>query len=481
MTSLVLRHARIVGDGRLTDIVSADGRVAAIGRALDAPAGAEELDLDGRWLMPGLWDAHVHFTQWARHRGRVDLAGARSAADAAATLLSHVTNAGAAPVVGRGFQDALWPDAPSAEHLAAAGTPVVAISHDLHSVWLNSAAATMLAAPHAGLLREADAFAAELALDRATGDVEELVTAAAIAAAARGLVGIRDLELADNVARWRSRVELGHALFRVEACIYQEHLAASDARGLVGGSVVPGTGGLVSVGGLKIFTDGALNTRTALTHEPYGAADGDHSVGHAAHSETELRDLFGAATERNLEVAAHAIGDLAVTGALDAFEATGARGTIEHAQLVRGQDLPRFARLGVAASVQPQHAIDDREVTDVVWADRAARAFPYRSLADAGATLLLGSDAPVAPLDPWVTFAAAVSRTDDDRGAWHPEQEVTREVAIAASVRSSVAVGEAADLIAVDYDPLTAKPTILRAMPVALTLLGGRVTHAALT
>jgi predicted amidohydrolase YtcJ len=479
MTSLVLRRVRLVGEQHETDVSIVDGRIAALGPSVARAPGAEELNLEGRWLMPGLWDAHVHFTQWARHVGRIDLSGARSAADAAATLLSHVGSGGGGPVIGRGFQDALWSDALTGEALVAP-VPVVALSHDLHCVWLNEAAARLLGAPHAGVLRESDAFAAEIALDAAMGDAEGLVTAAAAVAAARGVVGVRDLEFADNVPAWAARVERGLTSLRVETCVYPEHLADSDARGLRGGAAVPGTEGLVTVGGLKVFTDGALNTRTALTHEPYGAAGGERGVGHAAHTAGELAELFTAAKQRGLEVAAHAIGDLAVTRALDAFAATGARGTIEHAQLVAALDLPRFAQLGIAASVQPRHAIDDRDVADAVWPDRAERAFPYRSLHDAGARLLLGSDAPVATLDPWVTIAAAVSRTGDEREPWHPEQELSREVATAASARGEISVGAVADLITVELDPLTVDAALLRTMPVALTLLGGRVTHAAI-
>src|SRR6187551_808483 len=111
----MLRRARVVGDGRLVDVAIVDGRIAAVGRALEVRPGVDELDVAERWVMPGLWDAHVHFTQWARHRARVDLAGSSSAAEAATRL---VAGAGAGRVVvGVGFQDALWPDAPAASVL----------------------------------------------------------------------------------------------------------------------------------------------------------------------------------------------------------------------------------------------------------------------------------------------------------------------------------------------------------------------------
>jgi predicted amidohydrolase YtcJ len=132
------------------------------------------------------------------------------------------------------------------------------------------------------------------------------------------------------------------------------------------------------------------------------------------------------------------------------------------------------------ASVQPEHAVDDRDVAERFWPGRTGRAFALRSLLDAGARLVLGSDAPVAPLDPWVSIAAATTRTRGDREPFHAEQSITPHEALAASTRSLVAVGEPADLLLVDADPLTASGDALRSMPVALTLLGGRPTHSAL-
>jgi predicted amidohydrolase YtcJ len=165
----------------------------------------------------------------------------------------------------------------------------------------------------------------------------------------------------------------------------------------------------------------------------------------------------------------HAIGDHANTLALDAFEELGIQGSIEHAQLLAESDFPRFAALGVAASVQPEHAMDDRDVADRFWPGRTGRLYAFRSLLDAGATLLLGSDAPVAPLDPWVAISAAVTRERDGREPWHPEQRITAAEALTASTRSTVAVGQPADLVITDLDPLTATGDDLRRMPVERT------------
>jgi predicted amidohydrolase YtcJ len=176
----------------------------------------------------------------------------------------------------------------------------------------------------------------------------------------------------------------------------------------------------------------------------------------------------------------HAIGDAANTHALDAFAATGARGSIEHAQLLSTADFARFAELDLVASVQPEHALDDRDVADRYWAGRTDRAFALGSMLAAGARLALGSDAPVAPLDPWVTIAAAVGRDRDGRAPWHPEQAISAADALMASGRTGIAIGQAADLAVLDVDPLSASSADLRSMPVAATMIGGRFTHTVL-
>ena len=156
---------------------------------------------------------------------------------------------------------------------------------------------------------------------------------------------------------------------------------------------------------------------------------------------------------------------------------------MEHAQQVADADLGRFAALGVVASVQPRHALDDRDAADQHWASATARSFPYRSLVDAGARVVLGSDAPVAPLDPWDGVAAAVHRSLDDRPAWHPEQHLDLDTALAAASggRRAVRVGDVADLVVVAEPPaeVLARDGAagLRRTEVLATLVGGRFTH----
>lgn len=465
---MLVGNARL-GD-RLVDIRIEGDRIAEIG-----PVGTGDLDLGGRWVSPGLWDNHVHFTQWALTSRRVDLSAASSAADAAAIIGSA---GGSGLVTGVAFRDGLWPDAPGLPVLdAATGARLaVLVSADLHSVWLNTAALERFghAGHPTGLLVEHDAFDVQQQLGTVPAEtIDGLAREAASAAARRGVVGIVDLEMAWNLGDWQRRIAAGHDALRVEFGVYTEHLDRAIAEGLRTGQRL---GELLTMGRFKVIIDGSLNTRTASTRDAYD--DGSHGL-LTVPPET-LVPLMRTASEAGIEPDVHAIGDHANTIALDAFGAIGCRGRIEHAQLVTASDYPRFAALGVEVSVQPEHAMDDRDVADRYWPGATGRAYAFRSLLDAGATLRFGSDAPVSPLDPWLGISAAVSRSRDGRASWHPEQRVSNAEALAASTRTRVAVGEPADLVVTELDPLTASGEQLRGMPVAATLLAGRVTHAAL-
>lgn len=493
----VVANARVVGAAlplplgdEPHDIVIAGGRIVDIAPAgaLKHPSASSVLDAEGGWLMPGLWDHHVHLTQWALSAEREPLDHAGSAAEAARIMAS-------APVladgrrVGTGYRDALWPDEPDRMLLDAAtgDIPTYLINADVHSVWLNTAALRREGHdPHGpGVLRELPAFDISRrlnAIDPDRGDA--LVAAAARRAAARGIVGLVDLDMAWNEDAWARRLASGFDTLRVRFGIYPAELPRALAEGLRTGDLVRGsTSDLVSVGPFKVITDGSLGTRTAACSHPYAGTD-DHGV--MTVPPEELLELMTAATAGGLECAVHAIGDVANTHALDAFAHTGAVGTIEHAQLVAHADLHRFARLGVAASVQPTHAVDDRDVADREWSAQTALPYPLRALADAGAEQRVGSDAPVSDLDPWNAIAAAVYRTNDDRPAWHPEQAVPFDLARAASTERGsgedavgIEPGAVADLVLCESDPRTAGAAELRRMRVAATLVAGRVTHLA--
>lgn len=489
MRSVLLHNARIVGGGVTpTDLVVSDGSISAIG---DGLSGDESVDLGGRFVMPGLWDNHVHLTQHALARRRVDVSAATSAADAARAMGEAFRAAppvSGLPLVGFGFRDGLWADTPSAALLDSQidTVPVVLVSGDLHCCWLNSAALARFgyAGRSGGILREDDAFPVTAALrDVPDAVLDTWVTEAARTAAARGVVGVVDFEMADNIPIWRRRFAAGFDSLRISAGVYTEHLDAAIAAGRFTGEVIEGTGGLLTMGPFKVLIDGSLNTRTAYCVHVYpGMERSDRAYGILTVPGEELTDVMSRASAAGLLPAVHAIGDEANRIALDAFQTVGCRGRIEHAQLLLDADLPRFAALGVAASVQPEQAMDDRGVADRYWAGRTGRAFALRSLLDAGAKLLLGSDAPVAPLDPWVTVAAAVARSRDGLEPWHPEQAISAVEALVASTngRSRVAVGEPADLVVVDLDPLAVGEDVLRRMPVSATMLAGRWSFSTL-
>ncbi len=486
---LVLTRARLLGAARTVDVLLRDGRVHAVGPdvARTAGVGVEQVDLDGRTVLPGLWDQHTHMTQWALARQRLDVSAATSAAHAVRIVRDRLAARPLTPgtaLVGYGFRDGLWPDAPTAAVLdeAVGDTPVVLVSGDLHCAWFSTAGLRHVGvAGHAtGLLREAEWLPLTAVVDHVADDVADAwVADAARAAAARGVVGVLDLEITENLAPWRRRIAAGTDALRVRAGVWEPFLDRVLAEELRTGDAIVGTGGLLQQGPLKVVTDGSLNTRTAYCHDPYPGLAGPEACGILSVPPEHLVPLMTHAHRKGLACAIHAIGDRANTLALDAFAASGARGSIEHAQLLTEADVARFAELDVVASVQPEHAVDDRDVADRHWAGRTGRAFPYASLAAAGVRLALGSDAPVAPLDPWVAVAAAVERTRDGREPWHPEQRLDLLTALGASTDGqplTLAVGAPADLCVVDADPLSAAAP-LREMPVSGTLLAGRWTH----
>ncbi|MFD7885974.1 amidohydrolase [Streptomyces bauhiniae] len=487
-TGLTLHHVRLGAGGPLARLRVADGRVTHIHLDADtAPVehGDQVLDLDGRVLLPGLWDAHVHLAEWAAARHRLDLAGTGSAR-AVADLVRERGEANDLTVLhGYGFRDGLWPDAPHKSLLDAVlpDRPVALVSADLHAVWLNSAGLALAGRTDhpTGLIREHEAHEALSALPAApAATMDRWIADACRAAAARGVTGVIDFQFGDTVTDWERRSAGTPPAVRVAAAVYPSGLDAALARGLRTGSEIGASGGLVRVGPLKLFTDGSLNTRTALCHDPYPGlegTDGAHGIEQTAPD--ELIRLMRRASAHGIEPAVHAIGDRANTVALDAFAAVRCRGRIEHAQLLDPEDLPRFAELDVTVGVQPRHATDDRDVADHHWAGRTARAFAYAGLLAAGARLEFGSDAPVSPLDPWLGIAAAVTRTDDTRPAWHPEQRLSVPDALVAAARGrrAVRVGDPADLVVVDVDPLDADADTLRTMPVHATMTDGRWTH----
>lgn len=506
MTSLLVRNARPVplrpvdaapggpSASEPVDVLVEGGTVTAVAPRLDRPAGdaVEEVDAAGRWLLPGLWDQHVHMGQWTLASQRLDLGAARTPEDVTRAVAERVAEHPDQPVIGWGHRSGGWDREVTVSELDAVSgqTPVVLISGDGHHAWLNTTALLHLAMPvRDSVVRETEWFAAYprlVSLVGNDGTSPEAYRRSLETAAALGVVGIVDFEFGRGPMDWVERWHSGADLLRVRAATYAEHLDDVIALGLRTGEALPGCGPLLTMGSLKIISDGSLNTRTAWCCEPYGDAHRlEYPAGQPNLSGDELREHLARAHAAGLEVATHAIGDAAVAEALASYAATGARGSVEHAQMVGRDDVRRMAELGIRASVQPAHLLDDRDLTEKIWGDRSARCFAFRWMLDDGVELVLGSDAPVSPLDPWLAVAAAVHRSADERGPWHGEQALSVQEALAASVdgQPTVGVGSRGDLVLVDADPLAAHASTadagaaLRGTHVALTVVAGAVVH----
>lgn len=469
--SVLVRDVRLVGlDGPTTGVVVdvriSDGVIVELGPRLRA-SGEVELDAAGGWALPGLWDAHVHFGQWVRSTTWLDVSGTSSAGEVcrrvAAALATRPDDGRA--LIGFGFRSGPWERPGTVAELdeSTGSRPVALVAGDAHNGWLNTAALDLLGIPRRrDPLEENEWFEVFNQLDDLPGAVpgpaEESLAIRRLAR--RGITGIVDFEWRDSFVDWPRRAAAGAPSLRVRAGVYEGQLTEVLRSGLRTGDSLS-DGGLITMGPLKIISDGSMGTRTAWCCEPYLDADPSDPAAFGASdlSAEHLTSLLRAAHGGGLEVAIHAIGDRANAVALDAFAASGARGSIEHAQLLRDPDVARFAALGIRASMQPHHLVDDRDAAGKLWGDRTSRLFRLRSLLDGGVELALGSDAPVSPPDPWLAAACAVHRSGDERSGWHQEEAITPREALAASVDGRrIAVGEPGDLVIVHHDPLAPEP-----------------------
>jgi predicted amidohydrolase YtcJ len=453
----------------------------------------ERIDLDGRTVVPGLVDAHVHFLSWALARDRVDVRDAPTAALALEQLAERAAADRAAGsdgtwLIGGGWTEAMLaghPDPAAALDAAAGGRPAALWSRDHHALWLNTAALGRVGGE--ALRREEAAWGTPLpAPSRA--ERQRAVVEGQRAAHAAGLTGVHDFERTGGRRTWQELDGDDRVTLRVLSAINAEHLDAVERV-----EVVAGFGSdHVRIGPVKAFLDGTLGARTAHMLAPYDDDGGGHGL--ALLSAEDVADLATRAAGLGLPVALHAIGDGAVRAALDGLAASRDAWRelaelherpprIEHAQLVHPDDLARFAALGVVASMQPVHAVEDRADAEAGWGGRGAGAYAWEPLRAAGAALVLGTDAPISPLDPIATLAAAVGRphrpghalaVDDALRAmtWAPYA-----VSGLGARLGRLAPGRAADLVVLDGDPYAAAPADVAGIRVVATMVGGRWVH----
>lgn len=513
-------------DPTRASILLRDGKILFVGGPEEARArasGARVIALSGRFVFPGWSDAHGHLAGLGRSLEIADLRGASSADEAARRIAAKAaTLPRGAWAQGRGWDQNRWPGGgfPDARVLDAAlpDRPVLAERVDGHAVWVNSAAlkaagidATTPDPAGGRILRRPDGTPSGVLVDNATSLAEKAVPptdpagferriqAAARACASWGLTQVQDASgySPEEVAALARLADAGSLPIRVYATVSgsREHLPRFFERGprLGGGS------DFLTVRAIKSYADGALGSRGAALLAGY--SDDPANRGLLVTSPDRLEEVARQARARGWQLWIHAIGDRGNRVALDAFSRAssstgeappgGRRPRIEHAQVVAAEDIPRFAREGVIASIQPTHA-----TSDMPWAgkrlgaERLSGAYAWRRLKKAGARLAGGSDFPVESENPLLGFFAAVTRRDpagNPPGGWRPEEVLTRREALALFTadaayaafeegrRGKIAAGYDADLTVFAADPLETPEERLPSIPVSLVVVGGRV------
>ncbi len=491
-----------------------DGLIQAVGARAALAAlgpGARVIDAEGATITPGLVDAHLHLVPWACARRQLDLADAPSRAGVLAAVSAALAESppGETPLIGRGWDEHGWEAAPDRASLdaIAPSRPVLLHRHDFHALWVNGAAYQAAgigrdtadpaagrferdsAGELSGLVRE-NAVRAFQALEERAGPVPDdaLLDQAAHALHVKGITSVHDYQR--NAEDWkRMRALAGRRRLRVLQHVGSEQVRGAAAAGLRGGA----GDDWFRTGSLKLFADGTLGSRTAAMLEPY---DDTPALGMALLEPEALGDLVGEGAAAGFSVAIHAIGDRAVRNGLDAIAAHREALSrlplpprLEHVQLVDESDLPRFAMLGVAASMQPQHAATDAAVARLAWGRRCRLAYAWRSLHEAGVPLAFGSDAPVEPPDAPLGLACAVARLTRDGAPFQPEQAIPLDLALHAYTagaarlaagrlgRGTLEPGEPADLVVWDRDLHRTKPGDLAGARPRVTVLAGEIVY----
>jgi predicted amidohydrolase YtcJ len=455
-----------------------DSLAIAGGRIVER-GGGEQVDLDGRCVVPGFTDSHTHFPTWALMRRRLRLDDCASLTEAVERVGAAAAGAPAGWLVGFGWRGASWERDPTSADLDAVvgARPTALWSKDYHTLWVSSAA--LAGADSSGLLREAAAWEFRDRCIPVTADeyVDAVVDAIPLAHA-RGVTAIHDKDgWLGALGIWQRVRARGALTLRVWQSLPGDRLGEIERLGLRSGLGDE----FLRAGYLKLFMDGTLGSGTATMLRGGGIE---------LTSRAQLEDIVRRAARAGWPVAVHAIGDRANRDALAAFEATreewqprGLRQRIEHAQHLHPDDVARFGALGVAVSAQFSHAPSDRDLVDRELPGEDVRSYPFRSIWETGALIANGSDAPIEELDPLAGIVAGVRRTLDDRPPWRPDEALTAEQALRATTvnpawlsgdehrRGMLVPGHDADLVVLDRDPVADD---VAAAQVVATMVAGR-------
>ena len=498
-------------------VIADDGHIRAVLKRGDKrPEGIDfRVDGEGRVMLPGMIDAHVHVMGIGFGALTLDLSDTSSLEDALAKIAQFAADNPTRPwILGRGWNQEKWGLGrfPTAAELDAIvpDRPVWLSRVDGHASWANSMAMEMAGVTASTkevsggrIIRDAAGKPSGVFVDAAETLINSVVPAPRAADRDVALRKAQDILLANGITAvadmgttiedWQTFRRAGdNGALKLRIMSYADSVKSME---LIGG---PGPtpwlyDDRLRLNGVKLYLDGALGSRGATLKQPYH--DEPSHRGLPLLSPAQLRNLMSRAAMDGFQVATHAIGDAANAELLNAIEELSVsysgdrRWRIEHAQIVDPADIALFGKHGIIASMQPLHQTSDRLMAEArLGPDRLDGAYAWRSIAAAGAPLAFGSDAPVEPADVFSGIAAAISRTDaagEPFGGWLPQESLSREAAIAAFTSGAayagfaegrfgrLATGERADFILVDRDPFLSSPEQIRATQVLETWVNG--------
>jgi predicted amidohydrolase YtcJ len=513
------------GEKTASAIAARKGRIVRVGSDAEVKALATDrsqvIDLAGRTVVPGLIDSHMHLFGLGRMSQEVDLVGTKSVKEIQERVAKAVKESSGSWIQGRGWDQNDWEGAkafPSARDLDAVSLdrPIVLRRIDGHAIWVNGAALKAAGVtaktpdPAGGKIVRERGEPTGIFIDNAMNlveaklpqptieELEKQALAGERACLEAGLVAVHDMGLGRaELEALRRLDDAGRLHLRVYAMVDG---GAEDLAALFGdGPRIPkDETSRLTIRGVKFFMDGALGSRGAALLAPY--ADDPKNSGLVLMELGEYESRVRLAKERGFQVSTHAIGDRANRSTLDVYERVfgselrAARPRVEHAQVVSLEDLPRFSKLGVIASMQPTHATSDMPWAEKrVGPERIKGAYAWKTLLSSGATIASGSDAPVESISPILGLYAAMTRqepTEKPAPPWRGDERMTPLEALqsftGAGAFASFREGEAgvlkegfvADMTVLDRDPLAIDPHALLDAKVELTIVGGSIAFS---
>jgi len=505
--------------------------LAAVGDKILATGSREEInryagpetriiELAGGVAIPGLIDAHTHFSSGGQSLIELSFRGVDSVEKVQQMIAARIKELPpGTPIFGRDYDHTLfpgqiWPDRSDLDKVST-DNPVVIRRVDGHSAWLNTVALKLSGIDS----RTPDPFGGEIVRDQTSGEPtgilkesamnlikiqpsiqsspEEDILRALDHARRLGLTGVHASTDLKELEIYKKLKDEGRLTLRIYAWLPVEEMDQCLKLGLRQGQGDE----FLKIGFLKAFIDGTLGSGTALMFEPFADAPGQSGL--AQYSEQEFDELIDRAYANGFQVGTHAIGDKGVSWVLKAIEKAekkygqkNLRYRIEHAQIIKPEDIKKFKELGVIASMQPTHCTTDMRFCEQrIGRERSKYAYAWKSLLESGAKLAFGSDWPVEPLDPRRGLYSAVTRKniehDFPEGGWFPEQTLTLAEAIECftsgsayasfeeNLKGTLEPGKLADLTVFGQDIFSLEPKAILTAPVIYTIVGGKIVYQA--